>query len=78
MTRPHDAEVAMIERCELRLGEPLYHRENRAVNEAHLQIAVGAQQLIHPLVVSIDQILDDQRAASNLIEHRTEGAFAGV
>lgn len=68
----------MVERRELRLAEPLHHGENRAVDEAHLQIAVGAQQLVHPLVVLGYQILNDQRAASNLVEHRAEGALAGV
>jgi len=36
------------------------------------------QQLVHPLVVLGDQVLDDQRARSNLVEHRAEGALAGV
>src|SRR5215469_18184108 len=68
----------MVERRELRLAESLHNCENRAVDETHLQIAVGAQQLVHPLVVWGDRILDDQRAASNLVEHRAEGALAGV
>ena len=78
VTRPHDAEVAMIERCELRLVESLHHGENRAVDEADLQVAVGTQQLVHSLVVLGDQILDYQCAPSNLVEHRAEGALAGV
>lgn len=78
MPRPHDAEVAMVERRKLRLAEPLNDRENRAVDEADLQIAVGVQQLPHPFVVLCDQILDDQRASSKLVEHRAEGTLAGV
>jgi biopolymer transport protein ExbD len=68
---PHDTEVTVVERGQLRLD----HRENRAVDEADLQIAVCAQQLVDPLVVSSDQGLDYQRAASILIEHRAKGAL---
>ena len=68
----------MVERRDLRLAESLHQGENRTVDEADLQIAVGAQQLVDPLVVLGDQILDDQRAASNLVEHRAEGTLAGV
>lgn len=59
----------MVERGELRLGEPLYHRENRAVDDADLQIGVGVQQLLHPLIVPGDQV-NGQRTRSNLVEHR--------
>lgn len=78
VARPHDAEVAVVERGQLRLAEPLHHRENCAVDKADLQIAVGAQQVVDPLVVLGGQILNNQRAASNLLEDRPEGALVGI
>lgn len=64
--------MTVIQRGELRLTEALDDREDRAVDEADIQVGIGPQQLVDTLVVCGEKVLDDQRTASNLVERRDE------
>lgn len=78
MARPHRGEMTVVQRGELRLAEALDDREDRAVNEADIQVGIGPQQLVDALVVCGEKVLDDQRTASNLIERRDERSLRRV
>lgn len=71
----HDADVAVIERRELRLAEPLGHTQYGAVVEAVLLIRVGREQHTDSFVTLGRQILDRQGPAPDLVEHCAEGSF---
>lgn len=78
VARSHRREVAVVQRGELGLTEPLGHSQDAGVDKANLQIGVGVQQFLDPLVIGGNEVLDRQRAASNLVEHRDEGSLVRV
>lgn len=78
MAWPHRAEVAMVERGELRLPQPLCHGQDRAVYEADFEVGVGPHQLGGALVIRSRQVLDYERAGLHLVKNGAEGFVPGV
>jgi len=63
----------MVERGQLWLPQALDHRENGGVDEADAQVGVGAQQLSDPGIIGHLELLNQERAATAIVEKPHEG-----
>ncbi len=62
----------MVERRQLWLTQALNQGENGGIDEANAQVGVGCEQIAHPAIVLVQQILYDERSRIDLIEDQRE------
>jgi hypothetical protein len=67
-------EVTMVQRRKLWFAESLHHGEDRSVDVTDVCVGVAVTERPHPGVVLRLQVLDEIRAASNVVQKHDEHA----
>ena len=72
MSRTQDREVAMVQRCQLRLTQALGDGKDGRVYEADVGVFIASAQVAHAKVVRRDWILYPVRAVADVIKDGEE------
>jgi hypothetical protein len=70
MPGPDDAKVAAVEGGDLRFVEALSDGDDGGVDEAEIEVRVGATDLRDAVIIAGIQVLDVERASRYVIEKR--------
>jgi len=68
VARAQHPEMATVERCQLRLVQPLDDRENSRIDKADIGIGVAVAELADPALIRWEQVLDQIGAIINVVE----------